>query len=126
MYNREVNQQLTNHYKYLHTLLVITESDEAIFNDTYLKLTYNYDSSKDFREQFKYYFNLLKGAYYRDNLVENYVVQTIEDRAVPDTIQPIEEEEPKKKDKPSISDLKNKVQAYALSKKEYKRASKKD
>ncbi len=48
--NSEVNRLLQLHYKYLHSRLVKSDKDEAIFNDTYLKLTYNYNPSKDFIE----------------------------------------------------------------------------
>ena len=66
-------------------MLVKSEADEDVFNDTYLKLTYNYKPDTDFIEQYCYYFNLLKGAYYRDNKVYNYLVVPIEDRDFPDT-----------------------------------------
>jgi len=48
--NSEVNRLLQLHYKYLHSRLVKSDKDEAVFNDTYLKLTYNYNPSKDFIE----------------------------------------------------------------------------
>lgn len=131
VYNVEVNQLLTTHYHYLHSLLVKSEQDEDTFNDTYLKLTYLYDNSKDFIEQFKYYFNLLKGAYYRDDQVANYYMQLGE---VYDKAEDSFSEEPIEldttleapEDKPSMQNLKEKVQAYAISKKAYKRANKKD
>lgn len=85
LYNPEVSRLLTKHYQQLHSMLVKSEADEDIFNDTYLKLTYNYNPDKDFVGQYKYYFNLLKGAYYRDNKVTNYMVIPIEDRDFPDT-----------------------------------------
>ena len=66
-------------------MLVKSELDEDVFNDTYLKLTYNYNPEMDFVQQYKYYFNLLKGAYYRDNKITSYLVIPIEDRDFPDT-----------------------------------------
>ena len=66
-------------------MLVKSEADEDVFNDTYLKLTYNYNPDTDFIKQYCYYFNLLKGAYYRDSKVYNYLVVPIEDRDFPDT-----------------------------------------
>lgn len=131
VYNVEVNQLLTTHYHYLHSLLVKNEQDEDTFNDTYLKLTYLYDSSKDFIEQFKYYFNLLKGAYLRDDKVANYYMQLGEvyDKAEDSfSEEPIEPDTTLEapKDKPSMQNLKEKIQAYALSQKSYKRANKKD
>lgn len=65
--NQEVNQQMKKHYSYLHSSLVTAEEDEDIFNDTFLKLTYNYSPEQQFQQQFRYYFNLLKGAYRRDS-----------------------------------------------------------
>lgn len=56
-YNYLVNDLLTKHYMYLHSLLVKTESDESTFNDTYLKLTRVYNPDKDFIDQFKFQFN---------------------------------------------------------------------
>ena len=79
-YNTEVGQLLTKHYKQLHSMLVKSELDEDIFNDTYLKITYNYNPDSDFIQQYQYYFNLLKGAYYRDDKVTNYLVVPIEDK----------------------------------------------
>ena len=79
-YNAEVGKLLTKHYKQLYSMLVKSELDEDIFNDTYLKLTYNYNPDSDFIQQYQYYFNLLKGAYYRDDKVTNYLVVPIEDK----------------------------------------------
>lgn len=116
VFNAAVSQQLNQHYLYLHNLLVIVEGDEDIFNDTYLKLTYNYEPDKDFREQYIYYFNLLKGAYYRDDKVAGYYL-TI-DAAADMADAPEYEEEPK--DKPSLTNLKASVKSYANFKKSTK------
>lgn len=123
-YNSEVNQLLEVHYKYLHSLLVKSDKDEPIFNDTYLKLTYNYNPDKDFIEQYKYYFNLLKGAYYRDDRVANYYLDIVEAFNQPDQI--IEDEpEPVQQPRQSLEELKSKIQSYAISQKSYKRAKNK-
>lgn len=74
--NEEVARLLSKHYQKLHSMLVKTESDEDIFNDTFLKLTYNYNPEQDFIQQFCYYFNLLKGAYFRDS--KNVIIIPIE------------------------------------------------
>ena len=79
-YNPVVSELLSKHYKQLYSLLVKSEADEEIFNDTYLKLTYNYNPDSDFIQQYKYYFNLIKGAYYRDSKVTNYLVIPIGDK----------------------------------------------
>lgn len=124
IYNEDVNQLFNQHYRYLYSKLVYKEEDRDTFNDTFLKLTYNYNPDKDFIDQFIYYFKLLKGAYYRDSKVENYHFGSLEgiEIASPDEI----DEEPIKKKQISITDLKQKVQEYANFKKNGKRASKKD
>lgn len=93
--NNEVTELLTKHYLYLHSKLIRYPEDEDTFNDTFLKLTYNYNPDEGFISQFLYYFNLLKGAYYRDNKVTNWLVGSIEDNPVelPDILP---EEEPVK------------------------------
>ena len=121
--NYEVSYYLQQHYKYLHSLLVKNPQDEDTFNDTYLKLTYNYNPDKDFIEQFKYYFNLLKGAYYRDDKVANYYLYLVDDYSGLDK-EDIEYYEDTPVKKTSINDLKNKIH-YAISKEKQKRASKK-
>lgn len=65
--NQTVSLLLEQHYSLLHSKLVKSEEDEPIFNDTFLKLTYNYNPEELFSNQFCYYFNLLKGAYRRDS-----------------------------------------------------------
>lgn len=125
--NSEVNRLLQLHYKYLHSRLVKSDKDEAVFNDTYLKLTYNYNPSKDFIEQYIYYFNLLKGAYYRDDKVANYYVELVEVYDKVDTADNSDTSycsEDKPKDKKKLTDLKNEILSYAISKKSYKRKAK--
>lgn len=127
--NSEVSRLLQLHYKYLHSLLVKSDRDEEIFNDTYLKLTYNYNPEKDFIEQYVYYFKLLKGAYYRDDKVANYYVELVEvydkvDTAINFDTSYISEDKPKPKDKPKLTDLKQEIQNYAISQKSYKRKAK--
>lgn len=124
--NSEVSRLLQLHYRYLHSRLVKSDRDEGIFNDTYLKLTYNYNPSKDFIEQYIYYFKLLKGAYQRDDKVANYYVELVEvydkvDTAdYSDTSFSSDIDEPKK-NKRKLTDLKKEIQSYAISQKAYKR-----
>lgn len=87
-YNEVVSNLLIKHYQQLYKMLVKSEQDEDIFNDTYLKLTYNYNPDSDFIQQYQYYFNLLKGAYYRDDKVTNYLVVAIDDKDYPDVEEP--------------------------------------
>lgn len=118
-YNSAVNALMEKHYKQLHSQLVKSEQDQDTFNDTFLKLTYNYNPEQDFTEQFKYYFKLLKGAYFRDDKVANYYLSLTE---VPDvTYQSDVVEETK--EKISMIDLKQKVQNYANFKKGQKRTN---
>lgn len=131
VYNPLVNQLFTQHYNYLHSLLVKKEQDEDTFNDTYLKLTYTYNSDQDFIEQFKHQFYNLRYAYEQDDKVANYYMQLGEvyDKAEDKfTEEPLEPDTTLKapEDKPSMQNLKEKIQAYALSQKSYKRANKKD
>lgn len=77
-YNYLVNDLLTKHYRYLHSLLVKSESDESTFNDTYLKLTRVYSPDKDFIDQFKFQFNQLSGQYMKDDKCYNYAETKVE------------------------------------------------
>ena len=77
-YNYLVNDLLTKHYRYLHSLLVKSKSDESTFNDTYLKLTRKYNPEQDFIDQFIKAFNQLKGEYQRDDKCYNYAETKVE------------------------------------------------
>ena len=86
MLNAAVANLTTKHYEQLYRELVRTPEDMDVFQDTYLKLTYKYNPDKDFMEQFRWIFNQLKGAYYRDDKA-NHFYQIAEDRlAIPDII----------------------------------------
>ena len=65
--NAAVTNLTMKHYDKLHKELVVKDCDQDIFHDTYLKLTYKYNPDKDFREQFRWLFYQLKGAYFRDD-----------------------------------------------------------
>ena len=92
-YNYTVINLMQKYYCQLHSMLVNTPQDEDIFNDTYLKMTYKYNPSKDFVEQFKWLFNQLKGAYYRDDRA-NHFYQLREDLiSIPDNLPDTEQEE---------------------------------
>lgn len=107
--NQEVNFFFTQHYKYLYSLLVKTDEDADTFNDTYLKITYNYNPDKDFIDQFKYLFNQLKGAYNRADKVEKYHFTQLNDIDYPEIII----DEYVTPDKSDFNELKNKVKEYA-------------
>lgn len=121
-YNSAVNALMEKHYKQLHSQLVKSEQDQDTFNDTFLKLTYNYNPEQDFIEQFKYYFKLLKGAYYRDDRIANYYL-TFSD--VPD-ISYTPDTDIEIRDKVSFSELKQSILQYANFKKTKERTNKAD
>ena len=108
-YNYLVNDLISKHYKYLHSLLVKTELDESTFNDTYLKLTRLYNPKQDFIEQFKFYFDQLSGQYMRDDKCYNYAETKVE--IYTDNILVTDNEETK----PTLkTTLINNIKEYAL------------
>ena len=110
-YNYLVNDLLTKHYRYLHSLLVKSESDESTFNDTYLKLTRVYSPDKDFIDQFKFQFNQLSGQYMKDDKCYNYAETKVE--IYTDNIQ-LTDSEPEVT-KPTLKTaLINNIKEYAL------------
>lgn len=110
-YNYLVNDLLTKHYRYLHSLLVKSESDESTFNDAYLKLTRVYNPDKDFIDQFKYHFNQLSGQYMKDDKCYNYAETKVE--IYTDNIQLIDSEP--EETKPTLKTaLINNIKEYAL------------
>ena len=110
-YNYLVNDLLTKHYRYLHSLLVKSESDESTFNDTYLKLTREYNPEQDFIDQFIKAFNQLKGEYQRDDKCYNYAETKVE--IYTDNIQ-LTDSEPEET-KPTLKTaLINNIKEYAL------------
>ena len=121
-YNYLVNDLLTKHYRYLHSLLVKSESDESTFNDTYLKLTRVYSPDKDFIDQFIYFFNQLRGEYMRDDKCYNYAETKVE--YYTDYIMPKEEkkEAPIQQIKPN--NLIESIKKYAISEKKRKEQNK--
>ena len=78
--------------------------DMDIFNDTYLKLTYKYNPDKDFKEQFRWLFNQLKGAYFRDDKCNRFYTLEEEKITIPDFIK--DEEAITDKDADLITKLK--------------------
>lgn len=126
VFNPIINLQLSRHYKQLHSLLVTQEGDEDIFNDTFLKLTHSYNSEQDFIEQYKHTFYNLKLAYKQDDKVANYYLSFIEDNVstINEPIVEIEIDEDQPKGD-TLTELKKKVQSYAISQKSNKRANKK-
>lgn len=107
-YNYLVNDLISKHYKYLHSLLIKTELDESTFNDTYLKLTRLYSPKQDFIDQFIFYFNQLSGQYMRDDKCYNYAETKVE--SYTDNIQ-LTDSEPEET-KPTA--LINNIKEYAL------------
>lgn len=106
--NREVSILMSKHYQYLHNLLVKIEFHEDIFQDTFLKLTYNYNPDREFIEQFIYYFNMLKGWYYRSSKVIKYHIRELDDN-----LDIEDEEEIEQINETNFEDLRNAVLAKA-------------
>ena len=101
----EVIMNLTlKNYNQLQMELVKSPEDRDIFNDTYLKLTYKYNPNKDFKEQFKWLFNQLKGAYYRDDKCNHFYTLEEDRISIPDFIK--DEENVPDKDVDLITKLK--------------------
>lgn len=101
----EVIMNLTlKNYNQLQMELVKSPEDWVIFNDTYLKLTYKYNPNKDFKEQFKWLFNQLKGAYYRDDKCNHFYTLEEDRISIPDFIK--DEENVPDKDMDLITKLK--------------------
>lgn len=101
----EVIMNLTlKNYNQLQMELVKSPEDWDIFNDTYLKLTYKYNPNKDFKEQFKWLFNQLKGAYYRDDKCNHFYTLEEDKISIPDFIK--DEENVPDKDMDLITKLK--------------------
>ena len=121
-YNYLVNDLLTKHYRYLHSLLVKSKSDESTFNDTYLKLTRKYNPEQDFIDQFIKAFNQLKGEYQRDDKCYNCAETKVE--YYTDYIMPKEEkkEAPIQQIKPN--NLIESIKKYAISEKKRKEQNK--
>lgn len=106
--NRDVSILMSKHYQYLHNLLVKIEFHEDIFQDTFLKLTYNYNPDREFIEQFEYYFNMLKGWYYRSSKVIKYHIRELDDN-----LDIEDEEEIEQINETNFEDLRNAVLAKA-------------
>lgn len=64
--NERVNCLFVRYYDLLKKELVKCSEDYDVFHDVFLKLTYGFNPNKDFLDQFRYWFKLLKGAYARD------------------------------------------------------------
>lgn len=124
-YNYLVNEELSKHYRYLHSRLVKADADESTFNDAYLKLTRKYNPEQDFIDQFIHYFNQLKGEFLRDDKCYNYAESKVE--IYSDVIQLNEAQETKDEvtNKTSKkSNLINDIKRYAILEKSKKNQKK--
>ena len=104
IFNEVVMNLTLKNYNQLQMELVKSPEDWDIFNDTYLKLTYKYNPNKDFKEQFKWLFNQLKGAYYRDDKCNHFYTLEEDRISIPDFIK--DEENIPDKDVDLITKLK--------------------
>ena len=102
--NVSLTKLLLQNYHQLCNELVKGGDDMDIFNDTYLKLTYKYNPDKDFKEQFRWLFNQLKGAYFRDDKCNRFYTLEEDKITIPDFIK--DEEAITDKDADLITKLK--------------------
>lgn len=73
--NQLVNQLIEQNYTDLHSLLVKSEADIEIFQDTYLNITRTYNPSVNFMKEFCRQFRNIKLEYMEKDKEYNY--QTI-------------------------------------------------
>lgn len=78
VYNQEVSNLTEQNYKYLHNLLVKTDEDNDTFNDTFIKVSREYNPDVDFIQQYLEQFKRLKGQYYRYDKCNNYQFSKVE------------------------------------------------
>lgn len=87
--NEEAMRLVNQHYRYLYSKLVLTENDRDLFNDTVLSISYKYDPTKDFVNQFIFHFKSNQVGLVQENKIRNYLVTEM-----PDNYDRIDEDEP--------------------------------
>lgn len=87
--NEEAMRLVNQHYRYLYSKLVLTENDRDLFNDTVLSISYKYDPTKDFVNQFIFHFKSNQVGLVQENKIRNYLVAEM-----PDNYDTIDEDEP--------------------------------
>ena len=70
--NQFVNQLMQQNYNDLHSLLVKSDNDVEVFNDTYLNITRTYNPSIDFMNEFCRQFRMIKTRYQLTDKEYNY------------------------------------------------------
>lgn len=70
--NQFVNQLMQQNYNDLHSLLVKSDNDIEVFNDTYLNITRTYNPSIDFMNEFARQFRMIKTRYQLTDKEYNY------------------------------------------------------
>lgn len=70
--NQFVNQLMQQNYNDLHSLLVKSDNDIEVFNDTYLNITRTYNPSIDFMNEFCRQFRMIKTRYQLTDKEYNY------------------------------------------------------
>ena len=99
--NEEAMRLVNQHYRYLYSKLVLTENDRDLFNDTVLSISYKYDPSKDFVNQFIFHFKSNQVGLVQENKIRNYLVTEM-----PDNYDSIDEDEPESEaDKITMNEL---------------------
>lgn len=77
--NQLVNQLIVDNYQDLQQILVKTEEDKDIFQDTYLNITKTYSPSLKFMDEFCRQFNMIKTRYINTDKSTNYLIESLED-----------------------------------------------
>ena len=78
--NPAVMELIGKHYEYLRKRCIWVDEDEDTFNDTVLKITYNYNPEIDFAQQFIHQFNLEKRYKYDEKKLNSYLYQKLDDK----------------------------------------------
>lgn len=76
--NQLLNQLLIKNYTDLYEILVKTEEDKDIFQDTYLNLTRTYQPSLEFMDEFCRQFNMIKTRYIKTDRGTNFLIESFD------------------------------------------------
>lgn len=77
--NEQARLMMNKYYRELFELLVYNEFDGEVFNDTYIRITSEYNEEQDFKELFIKRFNQLKGGYWRGQRTMNGALLELEE-----------------------------------------------
>lgn len=77
--NLTVNKFIESNYQYLQSLLINTEDDRDIFQDTYLNITRTYKPNLKFIDEFIRQFRNLKIAYHKKDAEMKCIIKPLSD-----------------------------------------------